>query len=379
MRIYNIGIALIIKLTLITGSYAQSEAVSEQMKLNIINTKSVDNTPPAIDIFNSELQKDRVNNVNADNLIIRGVASDSSGIKNVLVNGQETDLNEEGVFSYQLALTEGRNVIVITASDNNANNSMLRYYVYRTGEETEQDLLNQFGENHALIIGIDDYNDPAIGNLDNPVKDAEYFRNVLISNYTFTDENITLLPNPDKSEIIQALMNLRISLASSDNLIIFYAGHGLWDEGMEVGYWLPRDANLDNPVNWFSNTELRNYIRAIRADHVLLISDACFSGAIFKIREVSNKPPPSINELYKLPSRKAMTSGTMGVVPDRSVFIEYLIDRLEENKQQFLTSEELFSSIRMAVINNSPNFQVPQYGAIHDAGDQGGDFIFIKK
>lgn len=355
------------------------ETPSQEDKIISIGKSDVDINPPTIEIFNSELQQDKVNNVEADSIIIKGYANDSSGINKVLVNGQEAEINEDGIFNYTYLLSEGRNLLILTARDNYDNSSTLRYYLYRTSEKEKADLINQFGENHALIIGIEEYLDSGITDLDNPVNDARQFKNALTSLYTFENENITLLMNPNKSDIVKELMDLRLKLSSNDNLIIFYAGHGLWDEGMQVGYWLPKDAYLDNPVNWFSNTELRNYIRAIKTDHTLLISDACFSGSIFKIRDVSNIPPPSINELYKLPSRKAMTSGTMSVVPDRSVFIEYLISRLKENQQQFLTSEELFSGIRMAVINNSPNYQVPQYGAIHDSGDQGGDFIFIRK
>lgn len=33
--------------------------------------------------------------------------------------------------------------------------------------------------------------------------------------------------------------------------------------------------------------------------------------------------------------------------------------------------------MRTAVLNNSPN--VPQFGEIKDSGDEGGDFIFVKK
>ena len=88
--------------------------------------------------------------------------------------------------------------------------------------------------------------------------------------------------------------------------------------------------------------------------------------------------PADVKVLYKLPSRKAITSGTLNEVPDKSVFVEYLIKRLNENKKEYLSSEELFSSMRQAVINNSPVNQVPQYGEIRGAGDEGGDFIFIK-
>ena len=72
-----------------------------------------------------------------------------------------------------------------------------------------------------------------------------------------------------------------------------------------------------------------------------------------------------------------MTSGTLKEVPDRSVFLLYLNKRLQENTQPYISAEELFSSFKTAVLNNSPN--IPQYGEIKDTGDEGGDFIFIKK
>ena len=46
-------------------------------------------------------------------------------------------------------------------------------------------------------------------------------------------------------------------------------------------------------------------------------------------------------------------------------------------EKQYLSSEQLFSSFRIAVINNSN--VIPQFGEIKDVGDEGGDFIFIKR
>ena len=74
-----------------------------------------------------------------------------------------------------------------------------------------------------------------------------------------------------------------------------------------------------------------------------------------------------------------MTSGAMTTVPDKSVFIEYLTKRLRDNESKYLSSEQLFSRLKQPVINNSPTHQVPQFGEIWDSGDEGGDFIFIKK
>jgi hypothetical protein len=51
--------------------------------------------------------------------------------------------------------------------------------------------------------------------------------------------------------------------------------------------------------------------------------------------------------------------------------------RLNENENRYLSATELFNSFRQAVLNNSPN--IPQYGVIQNTGDEGGDFIFIRR
>jgi hypothetical protein len=87
----------------------------------------------------------------------------------------------------------------------------------------------------------------------------------------------------------------------------------------------------------------------------------------------------AVLERYKLASRKAMTSGTLKTVPDKSVFVTYLLKNLANNDQPMISAEDLFRNFKTAVINNSPNGQVPQYGAIGQVGDEGGDFIFLRK
>lgn len=228
----------------------------------------------------------------------------------------------------------------------------------------------------ALLIGVQDYTDEGITDLTEPVGDANQFAEILKTSYTFEKENIILLENPTKSDIIGTLHNLRKKITEDDNLLIFYAGHGYWDEEMQLGYWLPSDAEKDNPVNWLPNTDLTNYLSAIKSKHTLLVADACFSGGIFKTRSAFGNNM-AMEKLFQLKSRKAMTSGTLTEVPDKSVFVEYLFKRLQENTSNYTTSEMLFSELRMAVINNSSN--IPQFGTIHNTGDEGGDFIFIKK
>lgn len=231
---------------------------------------------------------------------------------------------------------------------------------------------------YGLFIGINDYMDEQINDLEYPIQDAKDMYTILNKKYGFKDDNSIILENPSRAEIINTFDDLAMRVNNTDQLLIFYAGHGKWDEKLEQGYWLPRDAQKDSKAQWLSNGTIRDYIRGINSKHTLLIADACFSGGIFKTRDLFNTSSKAALELYKLPSRKAITSGTMNTVPDKSVFMKYLLKRLDSNKSKIITSSNLFAAFREAVINNSSVGQVPQYGEIREAGDEGGDFVFLK-
>jgi hypothetical protein len=230
------------------------------------------------------------------------------------------------------------------------------------------------GKFYALIIGINDYMDTQIPSLERPVRDAEMFFNAVTTRYTFNTENVQILRNPTMAQMVEALDYFAKRVRTEDNFLIFYAGHGIYDKEADIGFWLPSDAKKSSKFAWFRNSTLRDYLKEIKSKHTLLISDACFAGSIFKTRGFADATV-AISKLYDLPSRKAMTSGTFEEVPDQSVFLKYLIDRLLTNTDKFLSSEQLYSNFRMAVINNSN--VVPQFGVIQEVGDEGGDFIFI--
>ena len=229
-------------------------------------------------------------------------------------------------------------------------------------------------EYHALLIGVNDYGDDNIKDLSNPVSDIAKLKAVLTSKYNFDQEHVVTLENPKRFEILQALEALGQKLDNKDNLLIFYAGHGIWEDDVEQGYWLPADAKRNSKADWISNSTIRDYVRGIDSRHTLLIADACFSGGLLKERSVGK----AMMNIYNLPSRKAITSGTLTTVPDESVFMKYFLKYLNENPDQLISADQIFYRIKVAVINNSPTNQVPQYGPIHQANDEGGEFVFLK-
>jgi len=368
---------------------AQVSGESEAEYINISRHSAINKSEiekPVIDVISPVLNKDVKHKVNTKQIDISGKIHTKHGIYEVLVNGTEALLLQDGSFQSTVLLVIGDNNITIEATDGKQNKSAETFTIERipgsplaaeAEKSTAKESFDVLGKYYALIIGINEYDDPVINDLDQPLSDAQKLYNTLIAQYTFDSENVKFLKNVVRKEIIIALDELSEIVTPSDNLLIFYAGHGYWDDRKETGYWLPADAQQSNTANWLRNTTMQGYIDDINSKHTLLVTYACFGGSIFKTRKAFNDAPVGINKLYDLTSRKAMTSGTLREVPDKSVFVEFLIKRLQENQEKYLSSEQLFTSFRTAVLNNSPN--VPQYGTIQNTGDEGGDFIFIKK
>lgn len=235
------------------------------------------------------------------------------------------------------------------------------------------------GNYYALLIGVQNYTDQNM-DLEFPLKDINDFYIELTTDYTFESNNVIVLKNPTRSQVFQNFQNLRDQLGPADNLLVFYAGHGLYNDETGQGYWLPSDAGRNDQTNWISNSEIRDNIKGIKCKHTLLISDACFSGGIFKTRsafiETDDK---SLLEKYNNNSRKAITSGALESVQDKSIFIEYLLKNLNQNNVKYLPAEVLYLNLRQVVTNNSGNSQKPLYGTISGTDDKGGDFIFIRR
>ena len=371
----------------------KTELISEAIRFDIKpESRTLDNKAPKITFTSPALTKQNPITVNTEELVLSGKVSDESSIFELTINGMYAGLNDKNEFKTDVYLAEGNNNIFVRVVDEHQNSVEETYpIIYKSLNKKDQRQTNVNGNNpsavdaktkkdgkyYALLIGVSTYPDPNIMNLDQPEADAEKLYNTLTKLYSFDKENVKLLKSPTREQIIDELDKLNRMITEDDNLLVFYAGHGYWDEQDEVGYWLPSDAKKANTANWMRNSTIRDYLRTLKTKHTLLIADACFSGGIFKTRKAFNDAPKSVQKLYEYPSRKAMTSGSLKEVPDRSVFLLYLNKRLTENTQDFISAEELFSSFKTAVLNNSPN--VPQYGEVKDTGDEGGDFIFMKR
>lgn len=341
------------------------------------NKSIIDSIPPLISIISPQVRTNDTFTTNSEKLTIIGKVTDNISIKSLLINSKEIIPNSSGIFSDEIILEVGANTVSVIAADLNMNIAENKLIVEYIPEDQSTEAVEVKGNYYALLIAVSEYKTPELFNLDNPIKDAEALRNVLLTKYTFKENNIRLLENPGMEDILGAFDQSSRNLTEDDNLLIFYAGHGWWDEDAGIGFWLPSDADKINRTRWIRNSTVQDFMKELKVRHALLVTDACFSGSIFVARSINFNTSLAIKKLYEIPSRKAMTSGSLTEVPDQSVFIKYFIDRLVHNEEKTLSAEQLFTSFRIAVINNSD--VLPQYGVIKNVGDEGGEFIFIQK
>jgi hypothetical protein len=236
------------------------------------------------------------------------------------------------------------------------------------------------GEYWALIIGIDDYQ--GAPKLKTAVADAKGIRQVLIDRYGFKAERIKTLINGDatRSKIEGAFVKLAREAGSADSVLIYYAGHGQYSDDNQLAWWVPVEASLDEPGTWILDAAVRNYVAAMRARHVYVIADSCFSGNLFS-QSRSVLPPVSDRyyaKLYAKRSRWGLTSGSTEPVEDQgrdghSVFAYHLIQYLKENDEPYLVPSRIADYVIPLVARNAE--QMPRSQPLQGANDEGGQFV----
>ena len=239
----------------------------------------------------------------------------------------------------------------------------------------------KLGAYKALIIGINDYKDPDIPDLETAVNDANAMANLLSERYGF-EVKLLLDRKATREAIYRALRSLTSSTEADDSVLIYYAGHGDLDRLTNDGWWIPADAKGGDPVTYLNNFLIQTYMRSMKARHVLLISDSCYSGTLFG----QTRAMPQVIDhkyylnLYNEKSRWGMTSGNKTPVSDQgtgghSVFAYQLFKSLRENEKPYISTQELYTRIAPIISNNSE--QTPLCRPIRNTGDQGGEFVFV--
>jgi Skp family chaperone for outer membrane proteins len=245
------------------------------------------------------------------------------------------------------------------------------------------------GRDYALLFATDAYADRAWRPLRNPLRDATTIAAELQQSYGFTEARV--VTNPTLKQIFDTLDEYlsKRRFADNDQLLIFFAGHGLYRPELDLGFIVAsdsRDPRVDRAnQSYFSFETLYRYVDRIRAKHIFLVLDVCHGGTFADAMAMRGDPARSDYEVAALPerisrilartTRKYLTSGGNEYVPDgagaHSPFAAKFLEALRRrNNDGMITATDVYQVVR----NVRPN--EPVFG---DFGryEPVSDFVFV--
>ena len=233
-----------------------------------------------------------------------------------------------------------------------------------------------FGNYHALIIGINEYK--FLPKLKTAVNDAKGVAKILQDEYDF---KVKLLLNPSRDEILDSFDEFQETLGVKDNFMIYYAGHGWLDDETGRGYWLPVNAKPNRRRQWVSNTTITDTLKKLAAKHVMVVSDSCYSGTLTRSVKIGLRSGDYWKRMSEKWTRVALVSGGLEPVADsggggHSPFATAFIGALKNN-DTVMDGTQMFAKVRRPVMVNAE--QTPEYADVRNAGHEGGDFLFVRK
>ncbi len=284
-----------------------------------------------------------------------------------------------------ITLMDGENMVEIVAENTDGVKTISHRKVV-IGSTTLADASKLNRTDYALIFATDQYDN--WNDLVNPVFDSRTIAEELTKTYGF---KVDMVENATQSEILKKLRDYaEKKYQPLDQLFIFFAGHGTYDQTFGEGFVVTKESllNDEGKTTYLSHNRLRSIINNIPAEHIFLGMDVCFGGTFDQALASSRG---NEEEVYKeqnqaefltrkltYKTRRFLTSGGKTYVSDgipgkHSPFAKSFLEALRSRggKDGMLTLPEVFTFVERLKI-------VPRFGEFGDNAP-GSDFIFVAR
>ena len=212
---------------------------------------------------------------------------------------------------FDITLSSGKNKIDVTAINKQGAESLKKSFSIVCDQPASPEL-------YIVSIGISDYNDYTM-NLDYAAKDASDMVDLLgKNNKTFDKINTYKLLNEDATrENILAVKDILMQTKVDDEVILFFAGHGVLDEAYNyylTTYFFDYFDFLNTIVSYDEFIGLTDSIPARRK---VVFIDACHSGEIDldSDDEDNTTGAVNVNQDYETHSSRSLWSSEFGDIP----------------------------------------------------------------
>lgn len=214
-------------------------------------------------------------------------------------------------------------------------------------------LLSASRKDYALLFGTDRYDH--WNSLTNPINDVRTIAEILKEKYNFEVEVVEDATYEEMSEKLAEYTQKKFGL--QDQLFVFFAGHGVFDDGLNEGYVVASNSLKTDPakLTYLSHETIAKRLETIKCDHIFLTMDVCFGGAFDQVLVANRDTYAEANDeeflirVLSKRTRKYLTSGGKEYVPDgipgrHSPFATKFIQALKETgggNDRILTYYEL--------------------------------------
>ncbi len=313
-------------------------------------------------------------------------------VKLIITNGTETrekriTLNEndrEALIKQAFTFLKGENTIQLVAINSTGGRVSSTRNVLIGADELAI-AIDANRKDYALIFATDNYENWS--DLVNPINDAKTIEGILKDKYGFQTE---IILNASLEEMTAKLYDYNTKRFNpQDQLFVFFAGHGYYDEVLGEGYVVASNSLMNDKGknSYLAHSILRQRLENIKCEHIFLTMDVCFGGTfdpvLAKARagEAMDEATDTQYLVRKLTkrTRKYLTSGSKQYVPDgvpgrHSPFAAKFIQSLREvggGSGRILTLLEMNTYFQKLPTE-------PRFGGF-GTDDSASDFVFVAK
>jgi len=340
--------------------------------------------------INSDNQKPIINvlsELNGSNAVISGRVTDNTEVAEVLIDGEQLSLTNDGTFKTELYIPRNGLTIEIVAFDRKGNKASKPMKIERGNIQQASkptfDTLNPSGKRVksnpnalALIIGVADY-EKTNADAQYADKDAQQFYDYATMKLGIPSGNIKELVN-DKADLGEILINVKEWLRRSakpnkSDIFIYFAGHGLASQDGRKMYLLPYDGRprlLENTA--LLRDELFKDIKQSKPRSVTVFLDTCYSG-VTRNEEmlIAGRPIVIKAKEQAIPDGFTLFSAASNEQISRpleeakhGMFSYFLMKGMEgdsdTNNDNKITAQELHNYVKENVTQQSSGLQTPE-------------------
>ena len=351
----------------------QSKQKQEQQRID------TDSQEPVINAFTKQ---------NGSNATISGRVTDNTEVDEVLIDGEQLSLTNNGTFKTELYIPRNGLNVEIVAFDRKGNKASKLLKIERGN--IQQANVQKFKSLNpslktvkrnpnalALIIGISDYENTKASAL-YADSDAKTFYDYATMKLGIPSSNIKELINDgaDRIDITRAIKTwlLKRTVTDKTDIYVFFAGHGLATEDGKGMYLLPYDGVPDLlEDSAIRRKELFSDIQATKPRSVTVFLDTCYSGGTRNEETLvaSLRPVLITAKEQSVPANFTVLSAAQGNQTSQSLeeakhglFSYYMMLGMEggadTNNDNQITARELHSFVVDKVERQSQFRQTPE-------------------